>query len=116
MAVNSERKLQYFGHIVRQDDTLDKTIMTGLVKFKRKKGEPRTTWMKNIADSTEKLFQMPTGKLKRGLTMADKKKAETEWKYQHTSMIQEKHHGVWTIDIMPSLDYLIFPLTQMIGN
>ena len=47
-----KRKLQYFGHVVRQEDALEKDIMNGFVNGTRRKGRPRTSWMNNITKWT----------------------------------------------------------------
>ena len=52
MAKAKERKLKYFGHIARQDDSLEKSIMMGMVEGKRSRGRPQKTWIKNITEWT----------------------------------------------------------------
>ena len=47
-----KRKLQYFGHIARQGDSLDNDILLGMTNGKRRRGRPRTSWMANIAKWT----------------------------------------------------------------
>ena len=43
-----KRNLQYFGHIARQGDSLDKDILLGMTNGKRRRGRPRTSWMANM--------------------------------------------------------------------
>ena len=43
-----KRKLQYFGHVVRQDSSLEKDILLGMTEGERKQGRPRISWMCNI--------------------------------------------------------------------
>jgi hypothetical protein len=47
-----ERKLKYFGHISRQGNTIEKSIMLGITEGQRSRGRPRTTWMNNITEWT----------------------------------------------------------------
>ena len=42
------RKLRYFGHILRQQDNIENSVMTGLVEGVRSRGRPRMCWLNNI--------------------------------------------------------------------
>ena len=42
--------LQYFGHLVRRVDSLEKTLMLGKIKGKRRRGWQRMTWLDGITD------------------------------------------------------------------
>ena len=44
-------KLQYFGHLIRRVDSLEKTPMLGGVGGKRRKGQQRMRWLDGITDS-----------------------------------------------------------------
>ena len=46
-------KLQYFGHLMRRVDSLEKTLMLLGVGGRRKRGRPRMRWLDGITDSTE---------------------------------------------------------------
>ena len=46
-------KLQYFGHLMRRADSLEKTLMLGGIGGRRKRGRQRTRWLDGIADSTD---------------------------------------------------------------
>ena len=46
-------KLQYFGHLMRRDDSLEKTLMLGGVGGKRKRGRQRMRWLDGITDSMD---------------------------------------------------------------
>ena len=46
-------KLQYFGHLVRRVDSLEKTLMLGGIGVRRRRGRQRTRWLDGIADSTD---------------------------------------------------------------
>ena len=44
-------KLQYFGHLMRRADSLEKTLMLGGIGGRRKKGQQRMRWLDGITDS-----------------------------------------------------------------
>ena len=44
-------KLQYFGHLMRRTDSLEKTLMLGKIEGRRKRGRQRTRWLDGITDS-----------------------------------------------------------------
>src|SRR5574340_64847 len=45
-------KLQYFGHLMRRADSLEKTLMLGGIGGRRKRGRQRMRWLDGITDST----------------------------------------------------------------
>ena len=46
-------KLQYFGHLMRRVDSLDKTLMMGGIGGRRRRGQQRMRWLDGIMDSTD---------------------------------------------------------------
>ena len=46
-------KLQYFGHLMRRIDSLEKTLMLGGIGGKRRKGRQRMRWLDGITDSMD---------------------------------------------------------------
>ena len=46
-------KLQYFGHLMRRADSLEKTLMLGGIGGRRRKGRQRMRWMEGITDSMD---------------------------------------------------------------
>ena len=44
-------KLQYFGHLMRRVDSLEKTLMLGGIGGRKKRGQQRMRWLDGIADS-----------------------------------------------------------------
>ena len=45
-------KLQYFGHLVRRTDSLEKTLMLGKIEGRRRRGRQRMRWLDGITHST----------------------------------------------------------------
>ena len=46
-------KLQYFGHLMRRFDSLEKTLMLGGIGGRRKRGQQRMRWLDGITDSMD---------------------------------------------------------------
>ena len=46
-------KLQYFGHLMRRVDSLEKTLMLGGIGGRRRRGRPRMRWLDGIMDSMD---------------------------------------------------------------
>ena len=46
-------KLQYFGHLMRRVDSLEKTLMLGGIGGRRGRGQERMRWLDNITDSMD---------------------------------------------------------------
>ena len=46
-------KLQYFGHLMRRVDSLEKTLMLGGIRGRRRKGRQRMRWLDGITDSMD---------------------------------------------------------------
>ena len=46
-------KLQYFGHLMRRVDSLEKTLMLEEIEGRRRKGQPRMIWLDGITDSMD---------------------------------------------------------------
>ena len=46
-------KLQYFGHLMRRVDSLEKTLMLGWIGGKRRRGRQRMRWLDGITDSMD---------------------------------------------------------------
>ena len=46
-------KLQYIAHLMRRVDSLEKTLMLGKIKGRRRRGQPRMRWLDGITDTTD---------------------------------------------------------------
>ena len=46
-------KLQYFGHVMRRVDSLEKTLMLGRIGGRRRRGRQKMRWLDGITDSMD---------------------------------------------------------------
>ena len=47
-------KLWYFGHLMRKNDSLEKTLMLGKIEGRRRKGQQRMRWLDDITGSMDR--------------------------------------------------------------
>ena len=46
-------KLQFFGHLMRRTDSLEKTLMLEMIEGRRRRGQQRIRWLDGITDSMD---------------------------------------------------------------
>ena len=46
-------KLQYFGHLMQRADSLEKTLMLGMIEGSKRRGQQRLRWLDGITDSVD---------------------------------------------------------------
>ena len=50
-------KLQYFGHLMRRVDSLEKTLMLGKIEGRRRRGRQKMRWLDGITNSKDNEFK-----------------------------------------------------------
>ena len=76
-------KLQYFGHLMRRVDSLEKTLMLGRIGGRRRRGRQRMRWLDGITDSMDmRLSKLQDGDGQGGLACC------SPWDHQESDMTE----------------------------
>ena len=71
MGLMLKLKLQYFGHLMQRDDSLEKTRRLGKIEGRRRRGRQRMRWLDGVCDSMDmglsKLWEMVKERVARAL-------------------------------------------------
>ena len=54
-------KLQYFGHLMRRTESLEKTLMLGKIEGRSRRGKQRVRWLDGITDLMDMKFEQALG-------------------------------------------------------
>ena len=57
-------KLQYFGHLMRRTDALEKSLMLGKIEGRRRRGQKRIIWWDSIINSMDRSLSTPREMMK----------------------------------------------------
>ena len=76
-------KLQYFGHLMRSTNSLEKTLILGKVEGRRRRGQQRTGWLDGITDSMDmSLSKLPE-------MVKDREACCSPWGHKESAMTEQ---------------------------
>ena len=86
-------KLQYFGHLMRRTDVLEKTLMLGKMEGRQRRGWQRMRWLDGITDSRDEFEEAPgVGDGHGGLVCC------SPWGHKESAMPEELNRLIYKID------------------
>ena len=96
-------KLQYFGHLMRRTDSVEKTLMLGKIKGGRRRGRQRMRWLDGITDSMD----MSLSKLRELVDEQGGLACCSPWGHKESGTTEQLN---WTEQIQAIFNGVFFPL------
>ena len=97
-STDAEEKLQYFGHLTRKTNSLEKTLILGKIEGRRRRGRQRVRWLDDITDSMDmslsKLQELVMGRKAWHAALHGDAKGQTRLSYWTNSRERESKSNI----------------------